>query len=216
VLTCAYLLTSNFVHQYFCCGNYTSSHWECGKGKGLCADCMRSAVLSGSPPLESCGDFQSFMQMDRDTFFPQIELLNEMHIESPNATLLLMFRNVSDWYRSLSYWKAGNATNHNSAEIHGKTLAERLTDANISGLPPGKGVNETEMSQFFCNHVNNIRRFVAKHPSHALIELDIASPSNAVQLESLIGISRSCWGESNKNPELHASKSDRVPNVCLR
>jgi hypothetical protein len=177
---------------------------------------MRNAVLSGSRPLESCGNFQSYMQMDRDTFFPQIELLNEIHAESPNATLMLIFRNMSDWYRSLSYWKAGNGTRHNSAETQGKSLAERLTNANITGLPPGRGVNETEMSQFFCNHVNNIRRFVAKHPSHSLIELDIASPSNAEQLESLIGISRSCWGQSNKNPELHATKSDRVSNVCLR
>lgn len=88
--------------QYFCCGNYTSSHWECGKGKGLCADCMKNSVSSGSRPLQSCGSFESYMQMDRDTFFPQIELLDEIHAESPNATFLLMFRNMTEWYRRCS------------------------------------------------------------------------------------------------------------------
>lgn len=85
--------------QYFCCGNHTSSHWECGKGKGLCADCMKNAAASGLKPLESCGNFQAFMQMDKDSFFPQIELLEQIHNESPNATFLLMFRNTSDWFR---------------------------------------------------------------------------------------------------------------------
>lgn len=90
---------STSLQNYFCCGNYTSSHWECGKGKGLCADCMKNAVLSGSPPLKSCGNFDAFMQMDRDTFFPQVELLQQIHEESPNATFLLMFRNMTEWYR---------------------------------------------------------------------------------------------------------------------
>eukprot|EP00956_Cyclotella_meneghiniana_P035479 scaffold115235_cov70-Cyclotella_meneghiniana.AAC.9 len=46
---------STSLHKYFCCGNHTSSHWECGKGKGLCADCMKNAAASGLKPLESCG-----------------------------------------------------------------------------------------------------------------------------------------------------------------
>lgn len=117
---------------------------------------------------------------------------------------------------SLSQWKAGRGSRHNSPEIHGIPLADRLANANITGLPMGKGVNRTELSEFFCNHVQYIRRFVSKHPSHALIELDITSPTNGAQLENLIGISRSCWGQSNKNPALHDVNSEKVPNVCLR
>ena len=60
---------------------------------------MKNAVASGSNPLKSCGNFQSFMQMDRDSFFPQVELLNQIHNESPNATFILMFRDMSAWYR---------------------------------------------------------------------------------------------------------------------
>lgn len=115
----------------------------------------------------------------------------------------------------MSHWKAGNETNHNNQKNIGKSLAERLTNADITGLPIGKGANELEMSDFFCNHVKNIRQFVESHPSHILIELDITSHLLGEELESLIGIPRSCWGESNKNPSLHKDNSDKVPNVCL-
>ncbi|KAL3785265.1 hypothetical protein HJC23_002720 [Cyclotella cryptica] len=206
---------STSLHKYFCCGNYTSSHWECGKGKGLCADCMKDAVLTGSLPLKSCGNFQSFMQMDRDVFFPQIELLDQIHQESPNATFILMFRGMNDWFRSLYHWKASNISRHTFRDSRGKSFSERLTNANITGLPPGKGSNEREMSEFFCQHVNHIRKFVSSHPSHVLIELDIASPYVGVELEIIFGISQRCWGEANKNPALHDEKSDKVPNVCL-
>jgi hypothetical protein len=60
---------------------------------------MKLAVQNGTLPLQSCGNFQAFMQMDRDTFFPQVELLDEIHEENPNATFILMFRNMSDWFR---------------------------------------------------------------------------------------------------------------------
>ncbi|KAL7516987.1 hypothetical protein ACHAWX_001952 [Stephanocyclus meneghinianus] len=206
---------STSLHKFFCCGNYTSSHWECGKGKGLCADCMKTAALSGSPPLKSCGAFQSYMQMDRDVFFPQIELLDQIHEESPNATFLLMFRGMNGWFRSMSHWKASDTSPHTFRDSKGKSLSERLTNANITGLPPGKGSNQREISDFFCWHVNHIRKFVSSHPSHELIELDIASPYVGVQLENIFGINRSCWGEANKNPALHDQKSEKVPNFCV-
>jgi len=202
---------STSLHKYFCCGNHTSSHWECGKGKGLCADCMKNAAASGLKPLESCGNFQAFMQMDKDSFFPQIELLEQIHNESPNATFLLMFRNTSDWFRSLSHWKSELPDTE-----RGELFSLRLKNANITGLPSGKGGNEVEMSSFFCNHVKNIRTFVQRHPTHTLIELDITSNSTGEQLESLIGINRHCWGASNTNPLLSGTESEKVPNVCLR
>jgi hypothetical protein len=105
---------------------------------------------------------------------------------------------------SLSHWK-----------LNGKSFADRLTNANITGLPYGQGSNEVEMSTFFCNHVNNIRKFAARHPSHALIELDIESPLVGEQLESLFGITSSCWGASNKNPALHGGKNEEYPYICL-
>ena len=118
------------------------------------------------------------------------------------------------YFNSLSHWKASNTSIYTIHENKGKPLVERLTNANISGLPPGKGANEAEMSKFFCNHVGNIRTFVSTHPSHTLLEFDISSPFIGEQLESFTGINRSCWGESNRNPLLHKAISDRVPNVC--
>jgi hypothetical protein len=115
----------------------------------------------------------------------------------------------------MSHWKAGDTLRRAFRDSQGKSFSERITHASITGLPPGKGSNQREMSEFFCHHVNHIRNFVSSHPSHVLIELDIASPHVGVQLESIFGINRSCWGEANKNPALHDQKSEKVPNVCM-
>lgn len=75
---------------------------------------MKNATARGLKPLGSCGKFQAFMQMDRDSFFPQIELLEQIHYESPNATFLLMFRNMSDWFRR---WVGLSCSTHYVARI---------------------------------------------------------------------------------------------------
>ena len=67
--------------------------------QGFMCKLHENAVMTGSLPLKSCDDFQSFLQMDRDVFFPQIELLDHIHEESPNATFLLMFRGMNGWFR---------------------------------------------------------------------------------------------------------------------
>ncbi|EED90068.1 predicted protein [Thalassiosira pseudonana CCMP1335] len=197
---------STSLHSFFCCGNYTSSHWECGKGKGLCADCMKRAVVKDTPPLRSCGNFDSWMQMDRDVFFPQIEMLNEIHNEAPNATYVLTFRDMNAWNNSLHHWIGGK-----NKSI---SFAERLTQANITGLPSGKGSNVDDLAEFFCNHVINIRNFVAEHPSHALVEIEMTDPMAGERLERIFGIKQSCWQQQNKNPVLHTEKSDKVRNTC--
>ena len=181
---------STSLHSFFKCGNYSSSHWECGKGKGLCAKCIRKAVTKRTPLLSSCGGFDAFMQMDDGSYYPQIENLNEIHSESPNATFLLTFRDMSGWYRSVSNWPPNRKR---------QMMNERIQAANITGLPPGKGANEFELSEWFCNHVQNIRDFVEKHPSHALVEIDITNPSVNEQLEELFGIRKGCWTNKNKN-----------------
>ncbi|KAL3774199.1 hypothetical protein HJC23_013376 [Cyclotella cryptica] len=186
---------SSSLQTFFTCGDYNSSHYECGKE--LCADCMKRAVSNSNSPLSSCGGFDAFVQMDDGSFFPQIEYLNEIHEESPNATFLLTFRGMDGWYRSISHWPP-NADTTNPPLV----MSNRMKRANITGLPSGVGNNVNEFSQWFCSHVNNVRDFVKRHPSHALIEIDIEDRNVGERLGKFFGIRDACWGHANKNPGL--------------
>lgn len=186
---------SSSLQTFFACGDYKSSHYECGKE--LCADCMKRAVANSNGPLSSCGEFDAFVQMDDGSFFPQIEYLNEIHEESPNATFLLTFRGMDGWYRSISHWPP-NADKTNPPLV----MSNRMKRANITGLPQGVGNNVHEFSEWFCNHVNNVRDFVKRHPSHALIEIDIEDNNVGKRLGEFFGIRDTCWAHANKNPGL--------------
>jgi hypothetical protein len=129
--------------------------------------------------------------MDDGVFYPQIEFINEIHEESPNATFVLMFRDISDWYQSLSHWWMGGAKKH---------LNEVIERVNITGLPPGKGKNETEIGEWFCSHVQNIRHFVELHPTHTLIEVSLYDPDAGSKLGALFGVNGTCWGHHNRSP----------------
>ncbi|KAL7536745.1 hypothetical protein ACHAXR_009984 [Thalassiosira sp. AJA248-18] len=182
------------LQYFFRCGNFSTSHMACGKGgsRSNCARCMKNAIEKKLPPLASCGDFDAFTQMDNGKIYPQIEYLDEIHQENPNATFLIMFRDTSDWYKSLSNWSMGGLKGNNNL----KKVIERQ---NITGLPPGKGENETELKEWFCNHVEYIRQFVRKHSSHALVEINITHPNVGEQLETVFGVSKKCWGQENKS-----------------
>lgn len=195
------------LHNYFCCGNHTSSHWVCESH--LCSICMENATKHGNPPLKTCGNYDVWSQMDNGVYFPQIELLDQLHEESPSATFILMFRNITDWYRSLSAWPP---TNSNRAAGN---LARDIESRNITGLPPGKGKNEEEFSEWFCSHVQRVRSFVATHPSHSLVELNMADLDAGRQLEHAFGVSEKCWGHVNKNAKVsHRALGTNAPWIC--
>lgn len=192
---------STSLQAFFKCGGYNSSHYECGNGI-FCADCIKRAISNNLPPLASCGGYDAFVQLDNGgTFFPQIESLEQIHQESPNATFLLTFREMAGWYRSITHWPP-NADTLNPPLV----MSNRMKRSNITGLPAGMGRDESEFSMWFCNHVTKVRDFVEKHPSHALIEIDIEGSNNDMMLGDLFGIKRSCWGHANKNPGLGGTK----------
>ena len=107
----------------------------------------------------------AIMQMDsshplRDHLchYPQIQLLDEIHHADPNATFALNYRPISNWIDSTDYWN---------------TLHNRMIVCDLPGFPTGVGHSRREMALWHCGHVRHIREFVAQHPSHALIELDL-------------------------------------------
>jgi hypothetical protein len=204
---------STSLHGFFECGGINSGHFLClsddmtGKRRrGSCGDCMDNAIRQGLPPLKTCGDYEAFTQLDvsphprenKKCYWPQIEALEEIHNEAPNATFILNFRNIPNWVRSVQNWVK---------------LDKRLMACNIIGspaLPSPEGSNNNNdtslwLEDFFCSQVERVRDFVAKHPSHALIEVDIEDPSAGEFLSQAFDIDASCWKQSNKNNKIYAN-----------
>ena len=207
---------STTLESFFkCAGMKTSHHITARDGNiGLC---MRQAIESGKPPIQSCDSWywprkgrkkrrhrkpnasddtgvEALLQIDvannpRQCVFPQISYLEEIHEEDPNATFILNSRPVLEWASSVIRWQGVR---------DGPSLNNRL---NLCHLPGLNGNTTDDLSAWFCGHVQHIRKFVADHPSHALIELNLYDTDcNAAIMSSLFNADKSCWGHSNANP----------------
>jgi hypothetical protein len=184
------------LNAFFKCGGYKALHYTCGNGKKLCANCIKQSVKTGQPPLSQCPAADAYTQLDDGRYFPQIELLEEFINGYPQATFFLTFRSMEKWYHSLENWPP-NRTNY-------KSMTERLSNLDITGLPKGKGNDVFEISDWYCKHVERVRNLMDKYPSLSLVEVDIEDPMAGYYLEKLLGIRHSCFGQKN----VHAQRID--------
>ena len=99
---------------------------------------------------------------------------------------------MSNWYRSISNWPP---------KLTPK-MSDRFRRLNITGSPSKEGTDPHEFREWYCNHVTRVRDLVAKHPSHALVEIDIEDPGVAQHMEHLFGIDKKYWGHANANAKL--------------
>ena len=60
-----------------------------------------------------------------------------------------------------------------------------------------KNVREA-LRMAYHHHVEYVKEFVRKHPSHTLIEIDITSNETGKQLASSFGLHEECWGHFNQ------------------
>ena len=148
---------------------------------------MNQAVAKGKPPLQSCGGFEFYGEMNYVTnppcYWPQIDLLDEIHEEAPNATLILVFRDIKSWITSVRRSKEMKFTHYFALSHYCKV-----------------GSTDAELEMFFCNQVIRIRHFVKNHPSHRLVELKLEdTESTSDILFEEFGINQGCWGHENEN-----------------
>ena len=194
---------STAMYKYFQCGGVKSSHYYCRNkdeaDRYTCASCLKNWITK--PSLASCGEhkFQVYAQLDNGLYFPQIELLDEIMDEfsSEGATFFLIFRNMDKWHNSLSHWPPKQKPK----------LLERFTKLNITGLPRGKGSHVEELSDWFCNHVDRVRRVIDANTQHTLVEIDLEEDENVVgqRMEDMFGIEQSCWKKTNANTAIASS-----------
>ncbi|OEU23383.1 hypothetical protein FRACYDRAFT_233555 [Fragilariopsis cylindrus CCMP1102] len=95
---------STALNDYLNCIGIKSSH------KQLKISKIMNRTKSQQPLFVQRGiqhDPIAIMQLDynlRNGFFPQIQLLDELHEEYPNSTFILNFRPIQDWIRSTTNW----------------------------------------------------------------------------------------------------------------
>jgi hypothetical protein len=74
---------------------------------------MNQQSLFAPPPAgrgganSSTHQAQAIMQLDynlKNGYFPQIQLLDELHEEYPNSTFIMNFRPIQDWIKSTTNW----------------------------------------------------------------------------------------------------------------
>ena len=218
------------IHRFFSRSGYNSSHYKCGKY--YCGRCIQVAVVqntnNNSKPLQSCGNYEVYAQMDVEEVgfcvLPQIEYLDELYNEAPKATWLLPTRNITKWARSSQNWIGGS----------GKSLAYRLSKckSNRSQQRNKKRKNKSNsnhtpipQSQLFIGpktpytkdligwheqHLERIRHYVMTHPSLSFLEIDIENPSTAqIMVDHFGSLSKpshtSYWGHENDSRNSKAS-----------
>ena len=190
------------LYDYYTCGNVGSSHHKCKLE--TCGECVFANVEAGRAPLDSCGNYAFYGQLDIDgigydsegswpgdkhalCYFPQLSALQELHDAYPTARFTLTTRPPAHWLASVDGWG----------------LRDRLVDCNLPGLPEGKGADDQELMTWFSSHLDTVREFVAANPSHGpLLEVDIEDDSTGQVLEEATGIVRRA--------------PSRPPRVCAR
>mmetsp|Transcript_26896 Transcript_26896/g.42210 ORF Transcript_26896/g.42210 Transcript_26896/m.42210 type:complete len:282 (+) Transcript_26896:127-972(+) len=186
---------SSTLHTFWICGGLKASHYWCGKRDYLpnpCGPCMFSNVQRKKKIFDGCGDFDAYTEMNYVThapcIWPQAQYLNEIHDDKPDATFIIVFREIHSWISSLKRWREPDGT-----MLH-QALGKKC---GISGT--GVELTDKVIEDFFCRHVARVRNFVNTHPSHKLVEVQLEDKETAQRMEQIFRIDSKCWRHMNQN-----------------
>jgi len=195
---------SSTLKKFFNCSGYNSSHDQ----EGVCL--AKAVIRDRLQPFSGCKwtkTKQAFLQMDLNNrghfvdgrihmyktlqcWWPQISFLDEIHKEYPNATFVMNFRPINDWIRSVQA--------HGRVPMHVRFLkCSKNIPGLISSSPVKGGVGHNDLKMFWCRHVQHIRNFVKKYPTHNLIEIDLYAKETPGLMGKLFNSSEECWGHAN-------------------
>ena len=226
---------STTLNYYFQCSNITAVHGRVGEGIFDRLKNGTSPLLPGinklmrfrkRRPREFSG-MQAFTQLDWDRgrgHFPQISLLDELHEQHPNSTMVIVFRPIPDWIKSTAHYK-GMKERFAEFDMPGLVLEasqrQRLEDYRANKIPQKDliGLSDVQMARWWCGHVLHIREYVKAYPGHALIELDLYDTEGSEELlqdlfraDSDPNVSQTCFGHRNRrqpSPEQRARRKKR-------
>ena len=171
----------------------TSAHW--GTPMGLCGYLIYQDYRAGRNPLHQLRRYECITQADvtspdvhRDgeplVFWPQLdfELLDAIERRNPDVKFILNRRHVPDIIRSINGWY---------------DMRTRLTQAEIIGLPAGRGRTDEELRQWIEGHYRACEERFAGSPK--FLDFRIEDPKARSRLERFTGVRLPWWGISNPN-----------------
>ena len=156
-------------------------------------------------PFDTCGGGPVYTQIDGfsegggrggELYFPQVNLLDEITSRGygSNATYLLTFRNMDDWYRSITHWRGGPGDPL-------PPMSDRMARADINV----SGTSLENFADFVCDHVTRVREAV---PEGRLVEVDIDDADAGRMLSDVFDVDRGCWKQANANARLHRRREN--------
>jgi hypothetical protein len=152
------------------------------------------------------------LQLDTNTekgYYPQIQLLDEIHQDKPNAVFLMMFRPVDHWIRSANSHH-GMSNRWSRFDMPGLIFTEEqreLIETKRRSKDARFVLSDEQLLRWWCGHVQHIREFVKEYPSHRLIELDLLNDEETSSLVAdLFEGDSSCWSHHNRNEKITAAK----------
>ena len=190
-----------------------ASHYRCELDDGktdFCGLCVSRNIDAGLPPLTGCGGYQVFAQMDgpwdgnSECNLPQVSNLFNLHTAYPNATFVLPLMPAEKWVDAITDW-------YPEGRLRGQ-----FSRCNLPLCPEPCVDNNAKFAAFYDSHATAVRRFVAKYPSHKLIEIDMTGDKAVVgpKLAATTGLPAKCWAPDERReagqtdwPELAEDKT---------
>ena len=190
--------------------DFTNHSFLCPSHKinpcSLCAPCIGKAQNLSLPILGSCGNYAAWAQLDsvQACGYPQVTAIEEIHKEAPKATFVFMFRDMDKWATSVKHFRKGQMFRR--LKQCGHRFQRKQPSTSPLAALTGKDYKEM-LRTWFCRTVQNARNFVAKYPSHNLLEIDLDDPASVELMVRAFGINSSCWGVHNINNRIHSTTS---------
>ena len=143
------------------------SHWTC-KNDEYCGKCISAQIQQQNETsglFKSCGDYHVWAQLDYQMestcVYPQIQYMEELYRDAPDATWIMPMRNVSNWLHSVNKW----------GDMRGRfQYCDFLPHLNFTY---GDNKSDEKMMELYCSHIEQVRSFVKAHPTLSYIEFRI-------------------------------------------
>lgn len=139
--------------------------------------------------LQDDGSFD-FTGPGKRIFFPQHFRIDDLHESYPNATWILNWRDPNAWVESVMKW---------GDDLHHQFLNEYYMQGAIPHIPTNVTIVKELLKRLYVDHHDMVRDFVARHPSHALIEVNIEGNNTGRDLANAFGLNEYAWMNINQN-----------------
>jgi hypothetical protein len=163
--------------SHFCCCGSNKTGYPCEEDKYMGHCIQRNVDRAAANVLEGCGDYQVYAQIDSEDansiLLPQHFSLEEIHKAYPTSTFILNTRTSSKW---VSLVTSGFGLGSRFIRKFQRT-----------------GDKVVALTQIYEEHSKMVKDFVAKYPSHTLVELNVDAGNAGQILSDSVGGDGSCW-----------------------